>query len=263
MTTIHVISDLHLGAGEIAEEESIIPDVDLVIINGNIGFDLKRSMFYAENLAHRYPKTQFVCNLGQTELYSSCRIPKYTDEVHKTLKTRITHNNFWPNNLHLNTESKILELRDGSTVDVLTLFGFPKIHRYNGKWEDHFWYKYIISEVSFDYLNYKLANTSNVDHGEIPIWASLEWVNKQHDIESSRAREWELTPGHRKILVTHINPLNDSRCNNQVVSPYLIHLQHGLWVASNTKQKNHLFVGARLVSNPGRGKAARGEVIHF
>ena len=65
MIKVHVISDLFLGFNEFANpEDEVLPEVDLVILNGNIGH-LKRGMLYAETLCRKYPETQFVYNLGE------------------------------------------------------------------------------------------------------------------------------------------------------------------------------------------------------
>jgi hypothetical protein len=265
MTKIHIISDLFLGANEPTPlPEQSIPDVDLVIFNGNLAPMIKRSMFYIETLCNKYPDVQFVCNLGQTEKYGVGHLPKHYEEINDSLKQRQQSNSSWPKNLHWSTDNMIIKLRNGSTFDILTTFGFPKIHSFEGAWEEHFWWKYIITDVTYHHLDsriYKPETTSNVPHGCMPVWATKDWVNQQHELELTKIRKWELTPSHYKILVTHINPYKDARCERQITSPYLIHLNNMLWVSSNTKQEHVIFLGARLVTNPGRGELARRHVV--
>jgi hypothetical protein len=143
-------------------------------------------------------------------------------------------------------------------------FGFPLIHAVEGDWKDSWYYKNIIEEITLDQNNSKIIKpekTSNVCHGQFPIWASKEWINERHEEETLKIKKWEINPDHRKILITHINPFNDSRNKNLTVSPYLIHLNDGLWVTSNTKVENVKFLGARLVSNPGRGQLPRNHIV--
>ena len=97
----------------------------------------------------------------------------------------------------------------------------------------------------------------------IPIFASQEDINRFHDNETKTVRDWELTPSVIKILVTHINPYKDTRCENQSVTPYNIHLEKGYWIGSNTQVNGIRFVGAKLYANPGRGVEARSRLFHI
>jgi predicted phosphodiesterase len=66
MFKIHVISDLLYGFHEKTEpEDAVIPsDVDLVIFNGNLATNAKRSILYAYTMAKKYPDVQFVSVIG-------------------------------------------------------------------------------------------------------------------------------------------------------------------------------------------------------
>jgi len=264
MIKIHVISDLFYGFNEFSDPiDETIPDVDLVIINGNIGH-IKRGMFYAEKLCLKYPDIQFVYNLGETERYYMAAV-KITNEIELGLNIRKTSNSSWPKNLHWSQDPMIINLKDFNSVDVLCTYGFPKIHQYEGSWEDTNWYKNYVSEMveTIDPTSYKHKpkDTSNVNHGTLPMWASVDWINEQHEKEYQKVKKWELEPTVTKILVTHINPYNDQRLINQTVSPYKIHLYNQYWIASNTKVENIKMLGSRLYSNPGRGIVARSRIL--
>jgi hypothetical protein len=259
---IHIISDLFLGFSEFGLEEEQIPDVDLVIINGNIG-PLKRSVLYTETLCNKYPDTQFIMNLG---LIEQSWVEKYFGENHESIEVRKKANVSWPKNLHYGKEQCSIHLRDGDIANVLCAYGFPKIHSISGNWTDTMWHKYHfmnIAEInSPEGEQFKPKETSDVLHGVFPIPATKDWINQQHNIEWQKVKKWEVTPiTGRRILVTHINPYKDSRSNGCTVSPYLIHLEHGTWIASDTTCNGVTFLGGKLYANPGRGPEARSKVI--
>jgi len=259
----HLISDLFYFETERFKDEDItLPDVDLVVINGNIGSG-KKSMQYAELLCSKYPEIAFVYNPGFTEAYIG-NLLKSDDEFFNGINNRQLLNDNWPKNLYYSKDNMIITLRNGFTIDVLAMFGFPTIARYHGDWKDTYFYKNVIAEVTPD-INHPLLkkpkDTSNVWHGNSWIWAYPEWINKKCQIETDKARKWELTPSHYKVLVTHINPVNDTRCKNIDYMPYQIHLYDMLWLTADNKVDNMLFQGAHLKSNPGRGSTPRSSVI--
>lgn len=266
MTKIHVISDLYLGFNEFSIEEEQIPDVDLVILNGNIGL-LKRSMLYAETLCQKYPDTQFVYNYGHAECYKGP--PKYVEELDQGLEIRKNSNSTWPKNLHWSKTPQSITLRNGHEINILCTYGYPNIRECSIPWTETAWYRDHLMEMYEDFPMDKYADgdwgrprgTSPVNHGWYPLFASREWIQEQHQKEWKLVQDWEVNGKGLKILVTHINPYKDSRCEGQKVSPYLIHLNHGYWIGSNVECNGALFLGAKLYSNPGRGPLARQKVI--
>jgi len=271
MFSLHVISDLDLEFNEFTPKtEENIPDVDCVILNGNIGKHPKRGMRYVEELCEKYPQTQFVYNYGFHEYYPKGSLQKNTNEVAASLVTRQNFNKNWPNNLHCFLEtSKQIKLRTGYTIDVFCAFGYPKINSYTGNWEDTIWNKFVVAELTRDINDPRLnlpKETSRVSHGEWPIWATPEWLNDKNQTEYQKIKKWEVTydanSGY-KILVTHINPLRDSRLENQKVEFFNIHLNNRLWVTANTKIEKTQYLGSKLISNPGRGQTARSSVEHI
>lgn len=256
-TKIHIISDLFLGFNELCPDEEKIPDVDLVIINGNIGH-IKRAMLYIETLCKKYPDIPFILNLGEYEQRTGTG--KSFKELSTQLEIRKNSSNNWPQNLHWSQKPIIVTCKNGAIFNVLSVYGYPKIHSYEDEWKDTRWAKYYVTEIIDDYDPtdkwYKPAETSFVRHGPVAVYATLEWINNQHELEKQKVKEWELSEGIGiKLLITHINPYKDNRFEKQVVSPYLIHLENGLWITSNTKCNGLNFLGANLCSNPGRGIA--------
>jgi hypothetical protein len=251
-----------LGFNEFSTEEEQLPDVDLVILNGNIG-QLKRCMLYAETLCKKYPDIQFVVNLGEVEYHSSC--PKHMGELEESLNIRRSANLDWPKNLHWSTDSQMVTLRNGIKVDILCLYGYPQIYSHSIPWEETIWHKTYTMDILYEFPEsgpwHKPNETSNVRHGYCPVFATKDWINKQHAKEWIIARNWEVKVTCLKILVTHINPYKDTRCAGQKVAPYLIHLHNGIWIGSNTECNDVSFLGGRLYSNPGRGSQARHKVI--
>lgn len=274
MFTVHVISDLFLKFNEFTpESEKKLPDVDVVILNGNLAYSSKRAMLYVEELCSLYPTTQFIYNYGFSEMFPVGLIPKssYGDDVSEFVNAvfvRINLNTDWPKNLHfLHRNSKRIVLRNHHVLDIFCTFGYPKIIRYNGEWEDTVWYKNVIMDVTTDITDPRVIlpnDTSRVCHGDIPIWATQQYINEQNEKDFKKIREWELTYDENsgfKVLVTHMNPVKDSRCTGQVVDFFNIHLDKGLWIGSDTYVNNLMYLGAKFVSNPGRGEKARSLVI--
>lgn len=264
---IHLISDLNLRFNEPCPDEEILPDVDLIIVNGNIANNMKRTMLYLETVCKKYPTTQFVFNPGQNE--SNFWREKNSGEGYLNLSVRKNSSQFWPKNLHYSKEPMLVNLRDGSTIDLLCIYGFPRIHKIDGNWEETDWFKFYVQEFSEDVdgslvnrIYHKSMETSRVRHGLMAVYPGQEWVNKKHEEEWRLVKNWEIkSTTHFKILVTHINPYKDKRFNNLVVSPYQIHLLGGLWIGSNIEVNGINFLGSMLYSNPGRGKETREKII--
>jgi len=256
---IHIISDLFLGFTEFSTNEEILPDCDLVIINGNIG-KLKRAMLYVETLCNKYPDIPFVVNLGLTE---QSQPEKYPGEVEESLRIRRDSNNSWPKNLIYTKEPTTIRLKNGDVANLLCAYGYPKILKCNIDWKETDWYKYHSTRiVEGSQTEFKPDETSNVRHGVLPIPMSIEDINKQHDLEWKKIKTWEITPGEgKRILVTHVNPYKDSRYTGLSVSPYLIHLMYGTWICADTHIYGLNFLGGKLYSNPGRGSIARSKVV--
>lgn len=265
---IHVISDLFLGFNEKAEFEHTIPAVDLVIINGNIGL-LKRSMLYAETLCKKYPNVKFIYNFGELEAYYN-RDDKEPNLFSKQMHLRKNEGNFWPKNLYWDDEPFILDFEDGRRLDVLCVYGFPNIVKYDGEWEHTHWYKNYnildqIEDIDIKNTVIKPKNTSYVKHGTSRnmVRATPEYINQCHLMEKEKVQKFELRKTATKLLITHINPYKDNRYFNLYTRPYEIHLLDGYWIASNQSSIDTQFLGATLISNPGRGKNAREKIYNL
>lgn len=266
--TIHIISDLFLGFNEFSTDEETIPDVDLVILNGNLGL-MKRGMLYATTLCKKYPKTQFIYNLGESELYCYGS-EKFEGEYKAQLLSRKSLDKDWPANLHLTFEDSMqIELSNNRKLDIFCAYGFPKIHKLLVPWKQTIWAKNYNGKIcTYDDpegKKYHPIGTSNVSHGHIILPSDIEHINNLHNQEWQKVKNWELTNNSAyKILVTHINPYVDRRLIGQEVSPYLIHLDKtALWIGSNTYCNGVQFLGGYLYSNPGRGPAVRSQIIEM
>lgn len=272
MFKIHVISDLLYGFHEPTEpaDEILPPDVDLVIFNGNLATNPKRSILYAYTMAKKYPDVQFVYNLGMYERYWKM-IPKYEYEREDNIAIRISSGGDWLPNLHWKDPriegGLIITLRTGQTIDVFPVYGFPKIHSFEGSWEDTFFHQNhsvcFHSKDAIEWWTDKPKETSYVSFGALPVWATKDWVNEKFDEINMRIKRWEVNLKHYGILVTHLSPYNDTRLSNCKVSPYEIHLNDRIWITAHDRVKNVNYLGARLYSNPGRGLERRTEVIEL
>jgi hypothetical protein len=263
--TFHVISDTFFYSTENSQIDENIPDVDVVFINGNIGNSNERSLLYITALCKKYPATQFVYNPGFLEIYTPGHIPKILGESRDIIQMTQKLNKDWPTNLHYSYgESKIIRLRNNFSLNVMCLFGFPQIIKTYIDWKQTIWFKNIIADITADYNDsrfHKPTETSNVPHGTCPIWATIEWVNQKHEEEWNKARTWEVSKcEHMKVLCTHLNPIKDKRYEGQLVQPYNIHLQNGLWTSGGDRFEAN-YVGAKFISNPGRGSEIRSKVF--
>jgi hypothetical protein len=270
MFNIHVISDLMYGFNEptTPEDEIIPPEADLVVFNGNLGTHPKRSILYAYKLAQKYPDVQFVYNLGVYERYWRI-IPKYEYEREDNIAIRISSGGDWLPNLHWKDPRSegglLIKLRTGQTIDVFAVYGFPKIHSYEGAWEDTFFYQNhsvcFHQKDAIEWWDDKPKETSYVSFGALPIWATKEWVNEKYEEMNQRIKKWEVNLKNYGVLVTHLSPMNDSRLVNIKTSPYLIHLDKLVWITAHDKINNVNYLGAKLYSNPGRGSDCRSQII--
>ena len=273
MFTIHVISDLRLGLTEqTPEEEQNLPDVDLVILNGNIGV-LKRTIMYAFELCKKYPDVQFVYNDGQLERYWG-QAPKETKWEHEnSLGMRISSSDDWPKNLHWRDPRKeagmLITLRTGKVVDIYTDYGFPKIVSYTGDWKETDWYKNycIVAEYVHNLPKWGIwpEEANIVKQGVIPLWFTKDYINDIFSQSELKLKRWESGKDrskiHSKILVTHLSHHPDVQYKNCKVSPYVIHMRDKVWVTSGSKVDQSNFLGGRLYSNPGRGILARSQTF--
>lgn len=265
MVKIHVISDLFLGFNESSPEEEIIPDVDLVVLNGNIG-QLKRSMFYAETLCKKYPQIQFIFNNGETEIFPT--VPKFVGETDESISVRKLTNASWPKNLHWSKDPMMITCSNNVKIDVLCTYGFPKIINSTVPWETTEWYKNHVLDMTLELQEEgswsKPKESSAVRHGAGPVFPSIERINQEHEKELVQVRNWELAPSldaRFKMLVTHVNPFKDARTDVLTHKPYLFHLNKGIWISSNQPCNGVQFLGGKLYSNPGRGPLARQKII--
>ena len=264
---VHVIHDLMYGFNEPTEFADLnLPEVDLVIFNGDISVNAKRTMLYVTALTTKYPNVQFVINFGWYETYYGY-MSKDTWEFEDNISARIQNSDDWPKNLHWkdprSKDGLTILLQTGQTIQVWPTFGFPKV-RPTHNWKDLWFYLNICTGVlgrdkpeELDEINKQLPFKL---YSEYPVWATPEWVNKRFKTEETNIRNFEVNAKHYQILVTHLNPYKDPRLEGIVTSPYCIHWANRLWVTTN-QEKSVQFLGGKLYSNPGRGSIARGKVL--
>ena len=265
---VHVIHDLMYGFNEPTEfADTQLPDVDIVILNGNISVSAKRTMLYINELATRYPNIQFVINFGWWEHYSFY-LPKSEYEFEDGLVIRMEYGD-WPTNIHWkdprSKEGLTILLQTGQTIQVWPTFGFPKVQP-TPNWKNLWLYLNIVSDTIKGWRNNKNEleeinkELSFELHSQYPKWATPEWINERFEIEETNIRNFEVNAKHYQILVTHLNPYKDPRLEGIVTSPYCIHWTNRLWVTTN-QEKSVQFLGGKLYANPGRGSIARGKVL--
>lgn len=265
MANIHIISDLNLGYNQHANpEDEVIPaDCNLLVINGNIGTHLKRSMLFVETLCKKYPTVQVIYNLGTYEGgYHSKELGKNDNVGGMLLRQQVSSS--WPKNLHFSPLSPLKIEVAGKKYDIMCAFGFPKIMSADN-WEDSTWYKTISFGTTTDHSLFRPAGAAEVWHGPFATRVTIEEINQRHDQEQEIIRNWELDYDENsgyKILITSISPIQDPRCTGlrYVMYPEF-HLYQRLWITSGVKSSGAIVRGAKLVSNPGSGSLTRQQLI--
>jgi len=266
---VHVIHDLDYGFNEPTDpEDLILPDVDLVIFNGNLSHHGKRSIFYAFELAKMYPNIQFVYNEGYIERYRLV-VDKWENELEDSMKIRTTTSNDWPKNLHWkdprSPNGLEILLQTGQTVSVWPCFGFPNVVSYDGAWEDTWFYCNICrGQIPVYKLDSDLLPGTELKiYGDLNDWATQDYIHSLFKKQEAMIRNWEtqqIAYKHYGIIATHLNPYKDPRLEDITYSAFNIHLNERLWVTTH-QEKSINFLGAKLYSNPGRGSGPRGKFI--
>jgi hypothetical protein len=265
MANIHIISDLNLGYNQHSNpEDEVIPaDCDLLVINGNIGTHIKRSMLFVETMCHKYPHIPVIYNLGKNEGgYHDERQGKNNNVGGLLLRQQIS--SLWPKNLHFSPlQSLKLEVA-GKKYDIMCAFGFPKIISADN-WEDSVWYKTVSFGTTTDHSLFRPAGAAEVWHGSMSTRVTVEEINQRHNEEQKIIRDWELDYDENsgyKILITAISPIRDPRCEGLSYIMYPeFHLYQRLWITGGIRFSGAIVRGANLVSNPGSGFTARQHLI--
>ena len=265
---IHLIHDLYYGFNEPTSPEDLeLPECDIVIFNGNLAEHGQRSMRYAQELCSKYPNIQFVYNEGYIERYRLIS-DKWEYEYENSIATRLSQPD-WPKNLHWkdprSTKGLEILLQTGQTISVWTAFGFPNIVDYEGDWEDTWFYCNICEgQIPVYKLDSDILPETDIKiFGDIDKWATEEFIKQKYTEQHNMIRDWEtkqIADKYYGILVTHISPYKDPRLEGMSYTGYNIHLHNRVWATTNQNLKVN-YVGADLVSNPGRGSGSRRKVL--
>lgn len=263
MIKIHVISDLNLGFNEFADPvDETLPACDLVVFNSNID---KRSLLYIETLCKKYPKIQFLIN-GAVPLLS---MPTQAPGLDNQLTARQMISDYWPKNLHVNCSWPTDITIGDQKLDILCLYGTPKFSNPEVDISQSMFCRSHRGAfgVTDDHSLFRPKNADEVYHGVYPIMPTARLSNFSHDIEEQLARKWELTYNEtsgKKLLVTRMSPLLEPMLDGFNYSIYTgIHLEHGVWVTAHRPWDKTVYLGAKLLANPGRGSVARSKVFEI
>lgn len=259
MLKIHTISNLWLEDNEWASpEEEVLPECDLVIVNGNCGI-AKRAMLHIEVLCKKYPEKQFIYNMGGRDIAHQ---KSYT-QIPDGLLVRQTHSDLWPKNLHYRYKKPfILKIKD-TTLDIFCLHGYPKVAEHvevDDVWKSTLWYRNFYHEITHDQSKFKAPEADDVYHGHYPIWSTPELCRIDHDIELETINEWLNSPsdGH-KVLITTFSPFDDVTLPNIEYTMYE-NIQPDYWFVGGAKIDTVLGK-CYLHGNPGRGSIARNTIF--
>ena len=257
MTKIHVISDLEYWINEFADPiEGELPDCDLVIVNGNLG-QFRRSMLYTEGMCQKYPNGTFIYNPGRREAARQ----KNRHELTAALTTRQKMSELWPKNLKYGFEKPIELNINNENFSILCMFGYPKITEKveTSVWHNTQWYKEVNLGHRHDQAAYKPVGSADLYHGSYPLWTTPEMCSEEHDKEQVIVKEWMNTCPDKKILITHLNPVNDPCLTgvNYQLYPDINHTE-ACWISAGLVNDDAL-----NYSNAGRGESVRNRVLEI
>ena len=259
MLKVHLMSDLWLEDNEWADpEDEILPECDLVIVNGNCGVT-RRTMLHIETLCKKYPEKQFIYNLGSRDIAHQ---KSYT-QIPDGLTARQLHSDLWPTNLHYRYKKPLTLEINNTVLDIFCLHGYPKIDEKvedDAAWRSTTWWKHFYHEITHDQTKFKAPNAANVYHGHWPVWSTPELCREDHDIEQATINNWLATPSDGyKVLITSLSPVNDSTLSNIEYTMYE-GIQPDYWFVAGVKIDT-VIGQCQLHGNPGRGALARNTVF--
>lgn len=255
MLKIHVISDLWLDSNDWGNpEDEILPDCDLVIVNGNCGHT-QRAMILIEALCKKYPDVQFIYNIGLADT----PFQKTKTQIPDGLRARQMYSDLWPKNLHYRYKKPMtLEIKN-IKLDIFCLHGYPYMSESvtdDKEWRSTTWYRHCYHGVTHDQSVFKAPQAADVYHGYWPIWSTPALCREEHNTELEAINNWlgDSSDGY-KILVTAISPFNDPNLGNFEYTMYQ-DIQPDYWIVGGTKI--HIKIDKCTVhGNPGSGSLVR------
>jgi hypothetical protein len=259
MIKVHVISDLWYDDNEWSDPvDELLPDCDLVIVNGNCGFS-KRTMLYIETLCRKYPEKQFIYNLGRKEV----PYQKSYTQIPNGLTVRQLYSDLWPKNLHYSYKKPFSLTIKNTTLDILCLHGYPNVAdkvENDLNWKSTSWHRYFYHGITHDQAVFKAPQAADVYHGHWPIWSTPELCREDHNNELITINDWLAQPsdGH-KVLITALGPINDSSLANIEYTMY-DGIQPDYWFVGGSSV-NTMLGNCHLHGNSGRGSLARNTVF--
>jgi len=192
MSKFHIISDLNLDIFDHAVEQHILePDVEYVILAGNISVTIKRTMLFAETLANRYPNSKFIFNYGYQELF---QIEYY--KLRSSVIQRIKFFEKSPSNLFF-PKGEIV-----GNYDFFCTEGFPYLEQ--DEFELSMFSKEFIIKVDGDlYIGDRLVCSRNPRYFDYGYYLDL------YQKEFKEITTWlDIDKGLPKILVTGLGKYN-------------------------------------------------------
>ena len=219
----HLISDLNLDLNEKAEDQNVInsKSCDYIIIAGNVSNEIKRSMFYAENLARLYPDSKIIYNFGLNEL-----VGKRYQSVEDGIDIKINRFRNCPDNLFY-PKGQIID-----NHDFLCSIGWPRFRS-----EDDFKKTFLPEWCVIDY-------TEKLYIGDIKVsdtyWRCFnqEFINQKIEEENNKIQNWlNNDQGFQKILITSTGP-NYTKFFNNAEYTVLdnLDLKDIIWIHGGDKQ---------------------------
>ena len=259
MLKVHLISDLWLEDIDWGNpEDEVLPDCDLVIINGNCG-TTKRSMIYIELLCKKYPDKQFIFNMGRRDM----AFQKSYTQIPDGLTVRKTHSDLWPKNLHYSYKKPFTLTINNTTLDIFCLHGYPNVAEHvenDAVWKATTWQLHFFHGLTHDQTVFKAPQAANVYHGHWPIWSTPELCRQDHATELETISSWLEQPsdGH-KVLITALSPINDSSLTNIEYTMYES-IQPDYWFVGGATIETTIGK-CHLHGNPGSGLTPRNTVF--
>jgi hypothetical protein len=237
---LHIYSDLRLRYLEFSDPvDELVPDVDAVIVAGNISTDAKRSLLFQETLG-QHNKPVFL-NYGLLEFTRGSYCLETLNSTQLRYGVKKDTNCYYKHN----GNTILPELK----LDVLPLFGWPK---FNSQEElDNTKLGKILLEVVWGmYYDEEGVAINAYD----PYPTRWNRINELHEQEQSVLADWladQHTTDNTKVLVVGHNYAEIIKAD----------LTNVILVVPGEEAQDTAFNNGRLYSNPGRGSLPRSRIL--
>ena len=237
---LHIYSDLGLRYLDFADPvDELVPDVDAVIVAGNISSDAKRSLLFQETLG-QHNKPVFL-NFGLLEFSKGSYCLETLKSAHIRYGVKKDTNCYYKHN----GNTILPELK----LDVLPLFGWPTF-KSQEEVDSTKLGKINLEVVWGMYYNEEGVAVNTFD----PYPTKWHRINELHEQEQQVLRDWladQYTTDNTKVLIVGHNYADIIKAD----------LTNVILIVPGEQAQDTAFNNGRLYSNPGCGALPRSRIL--